>query len=239
MNLLELPDITIEGAARWDSAPLVMVLGGRAPSPEFLASLARGCEVWAVDRGVEACRAAGVVPAALIGDRDSGSAQSWRWAAERGAKTREYQSDKDLTDFQLALEILADECKNNEKRIILTGALGGRFDHLWSLTLSFLNRTRAGVPFCMADDREGVMFVRGGEAYSLSFARRPKALSLLSFSPLCRGVNLSGVHWPLTGAELRYDFPYAVSNRVEGEGRVEISCVSGTLGLYWTWNDAF
>lgn len=216
-----------------------MVLGGRAPSPDFLAALARGREVWAVDRGVEACRAAGVVPAALIGDRDSGSAQSWRWAAERGASTREYQSDKDLTDFQLALEILADECKNDEKRIILTGALGGRFDHLWSLTLSFMNLTRAGVPFCMADDREGVMFVRGGEGYALSFARRPKALSLLSFSPLCRGVNLSGVHWPLVDAELRYDFPYAVSNRVEGEGRVGVSCASGALGLCWTWNDAF
>ena len=186
-----------------------MVLGGRAPSPEFLASLSRGCELWAVDRGVEACRAAGIAPAVLVGDRDSGSAEGWRWAAERGAATREYQSDKDLTDFQLALEIFADEHKNSEKNIILTGALGGRFDHLWSLTLSFLNMTRAGVPFGMMDDRD------------------------------CSGVNLSGVHWPLTGAELRCDVPYAVSNRVEGEGRVEASCASGTLGLYWTWNDAF
>ena len=239
MNLLELPDITIEGGARGESAPLVMVLGGRAPSPEFLASLARGCELWAVDRGVEACRAAGITPAVLIGDRDSGSAEGWRWAAERGAKTREYDSDKDLTDFQLALEIFADECKNSEKNIILTGALGGRFDHLWSLTLSFLNMTRAGVPFCMADDREGMIFVRGGEAYALAFSRRPKALSLLSFSSVCRGVNLGGVRWPLSDAELRCDFPYAVSNRVEGDGRVEISCAAGTLGVYWTWGDAF
>lgn len=216
-----------------------MVLGGRAPSSEFLASLARGCELWAVDRGVEACRAAGITPAVLIGDRDSGSVEGWCWAAERGAKTREYDSDKDLTDFQLALEIFADECKNSEKNIILTGALGGRFDHLWSLTLSFLNMTRAGVPFCMADDREGMIFVRGGERCALSFARRPKALSLLSFSPVCRGVNLSGVHWPLSDAELCYDFPYAVSNRVEGGGRAEVSCASGTLGVYWTWGDAF
>lgn len=216
-----------------------MVLGGRAPSPEFLASLARGCELWAVDRGVEACRAAGIAPAVLVGDRDSGSAEGWRWAAERGAATREYQSDKDLTDFQLALEIFADERKNSEKNIILTGALGGRFDHLWSLTLSFLNMTSCGVPFCMADDREGMIFVRGGERYALSFAQKPKALSLLSFSPVCRGVNLSGVHWPLADAELRYDRPYAVSNRVEGKGRAEVSCGEGTLGVYWTWNDAF
>ena len=239
MKLLELPDTTIEGDARGDSAQLVMVLGGRAPSPGFLASLSRGREVWAVDRGVEACLAAGIVPAELIGDRDSGSALAWRRAAERGAHTREYQSDKNLTDFQLALEIFADECKDKEKGIILTGALGGRFDHLWSLTLSFLSMTRAGAAFCMADDREGVMFVYGGEANALSFARRPKALSLLSFSPLCRGVNLSGVHWPLADAELRCDFPYAVSNRVEGSGRVGVSCASGTLGLCWTWGDAF
>ena len=153
-----------------------MVLGGRAPSPKFLASLARGCELWAVDRGVEACRAAGIAPAALVGDRDSGSAEGWRWAAERGAATREYQSDKDLTDFQLALEIFADERKNSEKNIILTGALGGRFDHLWSLTLSFLNMTRAGVPFGMMDDREGMIFVRGGVTRSPSRAGRRRSL---------------------------------------------------------------
>ncbi len=195
-----------------------MVLGGRAPSPDFLARLAAlGC-VWAVDRGVEACRAAGVVPAMLIGDRDSGSAEGWRWAEEHGAPVREYRSDKDLTDFQLALDIFAGECKNNEKKIILTGALGGRFDHLWSLTLSFLNYTRAGVPFCIADDEEGMIFLHGPERYSLAFERRPKALSLLAFSTLCSGVSLSGVRWPLSDAELSCGFPYAVSNRVCAEG---------------------
>ena len=51
--------------------------------------------------------------------------------------------------------------------------------------------TRVGVPFGMMDDREGMIFRPRREAYALSFARRPKALSLLAFSPVCSGVNLS------------------------------------------------
>ncbi len=234
-----IPGVSIEKANCADAPLLVMVLGGRAPSPEFLARAAEYGEVWAVDRGVEACRAAEVVPAALIGDRDSGSAEGWRWAANMGARTREYERDKDLTDFQLALKIFASECKNNRKKIFLTGAFGGRFDHLWSVTLSFLNLVPGCVQFCCADDREGLLFIHGNERCSLDFKRRPKALSLLPFSRRCRGVNLSGVRWPLSGAEMELGFPYSVSNRVEGPGRVEASCSDGTLGLYWTWGDAF
>ena len=236
MDLIKLPDVEIKTDESEESSRAVMVLGGRAPSPEFLKSLALHGELWAVDRGVDACRAAGLVPCVVVGDRDSGSAQGWRWAAEHGAKTREYQSDKDLTDFQLALDIFANE-SYGDKKIILTGAFGGRFDHLWSLVISFISMTRGAL--CVADDAEGMIFLRSGESRALSFARRPKALSLLSFSPRCTGVNIRGVRWTLSDAELRFDFPYSVSNRIEGDGRVEVSCGDGLLALYWTWGDAF
>ncbi|OUO92934.1 thiamine diphosphokinase [Cloacibacillus sp. An23] len=236
---MELPGIAIENENIAEGGLCVMVLGGRAPSPEFLARAAEYGEVWAVDRGVEACRAAGIVPAMLVGDRDSGSAEAWRWAEENGAPVREYQSDKDLTDFQLALKIFVESHKNNGKKLFLTGALGGRFDHLWSLVISFLNLAPRGVQLCAADDHEGLLFLHGPQSYSLEFARKPKAVSLLSFSPRCEGVCISGVRWPLSCAELSYGFPYAVSNRVDGDGRVDVSCGYGTLGLCWTWNDAF
>lgn len=234
MSLIKLPgvEVTTHKSAH-DYA--LMVLGGRAPSSELLAMLASRAELLAVDRGVEACRAAGVVPAMLIGDRDSGSASGWLWAQEHGAITRDYPSDKDLTDFQLALETFAAERK--DKTIILTGGFGGRFDHLLSVVASFVSMARGAL--CMVDDAEGMLFIRGGEGLALSFARTPKALSLLSLSPVCRGVNICGVQWPLCGAELRFDFPYAVSNRVAEGEKVEVSCREGTLALYWTWDDAF
>ena len=128
----------------------LLVLGGRAPSPSWLSEFGSRGEVWAVDRGVEACRAAGIIPRRLVGDCDSASAESWRWAADNGVPVERYQSDKDLTDFQLALELFREKNKGRAKKIFLTGAWGGRFDHLWSLVLTFLNFSSPHVPFCIA-----------------------------------------------------------------------------------------
>ncbi len=239
MNTIRLPGIEIDSCRREERESVVMVLGGRAPSPGFLARLASLGEVWAVDRGVDICRGAGVVPSLLIGDRDSGSVPGRRWAASLGVPERRYERDKDLTDFQLALQIFVRERCAGGTNIILTGAFGGRFDHLWSAVVSFVGMTRSGVPFCVADDSEGMIFLTGGERRLLTFERRPEAVSLISFSPRCAGVGLSGTRWPLDGAELEYGFPYAVSNRVGESRRVAVSCREGTLGFYWTWCAAF
>ncbi len=214
-----------------------MVLGGRAPAADWLAALAFGGESWAVDRGIEACRAAGIVPRRLVGDCDSAAHESWRWAEDKGVLVERYQSDKDLTDFQLALEIF--RTKNNDcvKKIFLTGAWGGRFDHLWSIILSFLNFSSPHVPFCLADDREGLVIIEGPQEASFTFDRTPKAVSLLSFSDDCTGVCISGVRWPLKEATLRCGFPYAISNRLDDGLRARVSCEKGRLGFYWVWDE--
>ncbi|MDO5116211.1 MAG: thiamine diphosphokinase [Synergistaceae bacterium] len=236
MRLTNLPWVTIEkiGGAELPSA--LMALGGRPPAPSWLSGLKFDGEVWAVDRGIDICRAAGIVPQMLIGDGDSATREGWLWAEERGVPIRRYQSDKDLTDFQLALDIFRENNKNEVKRIFLTGAFGGRFDHLWSTAITFLNFSAPHVPFCAADDKEGLLILREGEEYSLSFQRLPEAVSLISFSEESRGVRLEGVRWPLDGARLSYGFPYAVSNRLNDGRRAKISCESGRLGLYWAWS---
>jgi thiamine pyrophosphokinase len=62
---------------------LLMVLGGRAPDAAWLSSLNFGGEVWAVDKGVEACQRAGLVPGRIIGDCDSAEPSSWQWAVNQ------------------------------------------------------------------------------------------------------------------------------------------------------------
>lgn len=217
---------------------LLMVLGGRAPSAAWLSSLSCFSKVWAVDKGIEVCRAAGLVPDMLIGDGDSASRESWRWAEEKNVPVHRFDSEKDLTDFQLALEICAREHKNQKKNIILTGAFGGRFDHLWSVVLSFLNSPVGCVPFCIADDREAMLFLQSEEHASVTFETAPKALSVIPFSPRCARVTFTGVRWPLDCAELKYSRPYSISNRLEGGRTAKLSCGEGTLGLYWIFNEA-
>lgn len=186
-----------------------------------------------MDRGVEACRAAGLVPDRLIGDQDSASLETWQWAEAQGVPVEKYDSDKDLTDFQLSLDLASQAAGG--RCLFVTGAFGGRFDHLWSAVVSFLNRCGRCVPLCMADDAEGMFFLKDAETLDLTFAKHPLAFSLVPFSESCRGVSLHGVRWPLEGVTLTYRDPYSVSNRVDAGLRASVSLSEGTLGCYWCW----
>ena len=108
---LELPRMRAllrrQGEAPSSSPPPLLVLGGRAPDPDWLRKVSLGRETWALDRGADACRAAGVVPSRILGDFDSVSDGARKWAERMGAKTDRYTPDKDDTDFQLALRLLS------------------------------------------------------------------------------------------------------------------------------------
>lgn len=212
---------------------LTLVLGGRAPQLEWFSSLALGGELWAVDKGVEVCRAAGRMPDRLVGDCDSASRESWQWAVDGGAPVFQYESEKDLTDFQLALD-LASELEDS-KNIFVTGAFGGRFDHLWSSVVSLLHRGDEYKPLGMADDREGVIFLRGEDSLDLEFARRPSVVSLIPFSRECWGVSIENVRWPLRDVVLEYRDPYSISNRIGDELKAAVRITTGLVGVYWTW----
>jgi len=76
MFLMNLPNISIETQIPDDT--VLFVLGGRAPSESWLSAIAFQTEVWAVDRGVNVCDAAGIVPSMLIGDADSADSVIWQ-----------------------------------------------------------------------------------------------------------------------------------------------------------------
>lgn len=232
-----LPHVAIECKGEKAQSSALLVLGGREPDAAWFAAAALGREVWAADRGVEICRKAGVIPEMLIGDCDSASQEGWEWAESQGVPCERYESDKDLTDFQLAVKIFCERNKTYAKKIFLTGAWGGRFDHLWSVVISFLNFPAPHIPFCIADESEGLALLAGPETIKFTFDGKPKALSLISFSEKCTGVSVQGVRWPLENAELRYAFPYAVSNRPAEGGELVVSCAEGRLGFYWVWDE--
>jgi thiamine pyrophosphokinase len=219
----------------------LFLLGGRAPDAEWLADLAprNRAEVWAIDSGAAVCRAAGLIPVEILGDRDSASPRDWEWALSKGARERRYDRDKNMTDFQLALSVFEENgngTNGGANRVLLvSGCFGGAFDHLLSIfdTLASGN----GDYFrCMIDDREGAFFLREDESASIEFVRAPEAISLLPVSETCR-VSLSGVKWPLLSEELERKYPWAVSNETLPDATdvcpVTVSCEEGRTALYW------
>lgn len=217
-----------------DGEAALFVIGGRAPTAPWLAHFCamNSPEVWAVDSGIAACRAASVKPAAIIGDMDSANSTDVEWARSAGAAEHRYDKAKNLTDFQLSLDM----CRCSGPHFV-TGCFGGRFDHLISAA-----DTIAASPYtsCMIDDVEGMFFLRATKGAQstkrvvLRFKHPMKAVSLLSVSPFCTGVSIAGTRWPIPGdTTLSRAYPWAISNEVDGDGTVYVGCEEGTLAVYW------
>ena len=235
---LLLPGVTVTAPA---AGPITLLaLGGRQPTAKwFQAASCSAVARCAVDKGVSVCREAGLIPHRLTGDCDSARAEDWQWAESCGAVVDRYQSDKDFTDFQLALALCSEkagEAGEGDGALLLTGCFGGRFDHLWSTVISFLKLSGRNQPLGMADDSEGLFFLTGPGELTAKFSRQPEAISLISFSEETTGLCLSGVHWPLENTTLKYAVPYSISNRAESS-LITLSCLSGTVGLYWVFKE--
>lgn len=219
---LALPRLDVLFAREVAAFPRLLVLGGRAPSPAWLRAVADGKEVWAVDRGAEACRAAGILPFRAVGDFDSAGADVRQWLVENGVPLDAHPADKDLTDFQLALDA---------GDLLVTGCWGGRFDHAFANIFSSLWGAERGARVLAFADATEVLFpLHAPEFLELTFGTPPEAVSLLPLSGTCGGVDIRGVKWGLDQALLSQSLPYAISNIPTGVVRVALS--EGVLGVY-------
>lgn len=227
------PQVALKLAAPINELPRLLITGGRPPATNWLRQMARTVrhgEVWAADHGVDACRAAGMLPDKLLGDGDSAGIDSWRWAEAAGVPTKKFPVAKDLTDTQLAIEGLA---QMGAPYIIVTGAFGGRFDHAYSTIYS---AAHAAVPCALIDEQEAIFFVRSGEGITIAPTARPKAISLLPITADCYGVTTENLRWELTGAMLKSSFPNAVSNELIADAtEFSITIECGILAVYLYW----
>ena len=211
----------------------MLVAGGRAPSDAWLRAAAPGRVLVCVDKGADACRAAGTLPSLYIGDGDSANQDTLEWIEKSGIESKRFPTEKDQTDTQLALDMLADK---QDAFVILSGGFGGRFDHLFSLVHAFAWTNLYG---CLADDHEFLLFLRDGDEATLHVSSVPQSISLLPLSPVCNGVAIDGVHWPLSGATLRQSNPYAISNRLSSpESCITVKNGSGILAIYLCWDES-
>ena len=228
-NMIVLPHIQAEFSYPLPDKELLLAGGGRPPAPEWLCAAASGRRLWCIDHGIDCCCRAGLLPQRLIGDGDSASQEAWHWAMLHNVEIAKFPPEKDYTDTQLTLEMAAGE----NSFVILTAALGGRFDHAYSTIFSFGS---SGLKGCIADDREAVFFLHTEESVRLALSKKPKAISLLPVSAEVTGVNISGVHWELEDVVLTQSCPYAVSNEAE-ENVLSVSVGMGILAVYICWQE--
>ncbi len=232
-SVISLPNVRLNFAKKIFREEFLLVAGGRAPSSSWLRSAASGRTLFCIDRGADACREARLLPSLHIGDDDSASPDTLEWIKNSKIESRRFPTDKDKTDTQLALNLLAEK---QDAFVLLSGSFGGRFDHAFSLVCAFAGTNLYG---CLADNREFLLFLRDGDDVSLQISSVPKIVSLLPLSPICEGVSIDGVHWPLSGATLRQDDPYAVSNRLSSSDQsISVRNGKGILAVYLYWDES-
>ena len=214
-----------------DEPEILFISGGRVPSREWFLKVIGGRKIFCVDKGIELCRACEVVPKILIGDFDSANQSAVEWARAKNVRVEKYPVDKDFTDTQLALSRAAEIF--GEHVAILTGVFGGRVDHLYStiFTCAAIDRK-----IFLADEREIIFYVKGGESVEVNFFRRPLAVSLLPITLTCEGVTTKNLHWELDCATLTQNFPNATSNRIDDD-KIFLSVGRGTLAIYFCFNE--
>lgn len=207
---------------------VVVVTGATELDPAAVAAVPGDAVVIAADGALDHALAAGLAPAGLVGDLDSISPAGLAWARAHATIDR-HDADKDLTDTELALAMAADL---NPARLVLLGA-GDRLDHLLAAIGALGHPALTSIPIVegwWGVQRMRVVHGPGKASLSLPVGT---TLSLLALHGPCTGVGVSGVRWPLDGAELAPLVGLGISN-LTTDPEVAVRVSTGVLTVIIT-----
>lgn len=184
----------------------VVVLGGDPVDPGVLEELPAARWVVAADSGIDHAARIGLDVDVLIGDMDSVSDHA---LATHDGPLERHPADKDATDFELALGLVAE--RPNIDRVIVVGGHGGRLDHLLAnaSVLASDRYSTLSMEWIAGDTR--VHVVRDHcELHGVP----GDTVSLLAIGGDAIGVTTRGLRWPLSGARLAAGEARGISNEL-------------------------
>jgi len=180
-------------------------------------------EIIAVDSGIEHLLNLSLDPNTLIGDLDSISKKSLDEVKKNGVKILAFNSKKDQTDFELALNYL-DEAEKSKVYII--GGESGEIDHLISIFLLIPSKSFF----------ENIIWLYGDKKiiFRQKLQLNIKKLTKFSLIPLSDLTNLSidGAEWNLDNKNIQFGETLTLRN-VTNEEHLNIRCDKGVFALIY------
>jgi len=182
--------------------------------------------VIAADSGADSAVAAGITVDRLVGDMDSIDPATLTATEAAGARVDRHPVDKDLTDFELALEAALGR---SPQQIVVVGGDGGRFDHV-------LGNVTVLAGLAERHPEVAVEAWFGAAHVVVATPRRPVVVrgtagDLVSMVPLhgpAIGVRSAGLRWELDDETVFTGFSRTMSNElVAAEARIALT--GGTL----------
>ena len=179
----------------------------------------------AVDRGLAAAGALGLMPDAAVGDFDSvDPAVLADFRRQEHIVWEVHQPEKDDTDTELAIKRAA---AMGAGYIVLLGATGGRLDHLLGNIHLLYPCLQRGVEACILDPGNKLYLIDGERR----FKRREVWGTYISFLPLTeevKGITLRGFKYPLTDKDIAIGTSLCISNELAADEAV-ITLQDGVL----------
>lgn len=213
--------------------PTCYIVGAGDFTPRDFAPVP-GDLVLAADGGYRALYSLGYTPDLLLGDFDS--LGDLRLPPD--LPVLRFPARKDDTDTGLALRHGLDR---GFRDFALYGCAGGRVDHLLANLQSMARVSRLGATIRLAAPEYDAWALTGpaphapdGPAATLTLPDRPGGtlVSVFCHGDRAEDVTLTGLSYPLDGADLTGDFPLGVSNRrLEGQPAT-VSVRRGTLLIF-------
>ncbi|HAY51316.1 MAG TPA: thiamine diphosphokinase [Acidimicrobiaceae bacterium] len=201
--------------------PVVLICGGPAPDEEAIKYIPIPSTLIAVDSGLDHARSLQLKPDLLIGDLDSISTSGLQWASQQEIKVKEFPSDKNKSDFELAL----DYARGVSNRLLAIGSDSGRVDQLFGMIAS-LASAAPHFDSCHALIGKTYCTFTTGEA---NIHRKNGAIvSVFAMGGIADGVSLRGFRWELAEATLLPGSSLGLSNELNGDiGKISVR--KGTL----------
>ena len=180
-------------------------------------------EIIAVDSGIEHLLNLSLNPNTLIGDLDSISKKSLDEVKKNGVKILAFKSNKDQTDFELALNYLEETEKS---KVYIIGGESGEIDHLISIFLLIPSKSFF----------ENIIWLYGDKRiiFRQKLELNIKKLTKFSVIPLTDLTNLSidGAEWNLDNKDIQFGETLTLRNNTNEE-QLNIRCDKGVFALIY------
>ena len=180
-------------------------------------------EIIAVDSGVEHLFKLSLDPNTLIGDLDSISENSLDKVKKNGVDIIAFNSNKDQTDFELALNYL----EGVENSIIyIIGGESGEIDHLLSIFLLIPLKSFFGNIIWVYGDKKII--------FRQKLKLNVKKMSKFSIIPLSDLSNLSidGAEWNLENKNIQFGETTTLRN-VANKDEINVNCDTGVFAFIY------
>ena len=181
--------------------------------------------VIAADAGYKALLDARITPDIVVGDFDT-----LKYVPDHPNVVK-LSPIKDVTDTWEAVTI---GLKQGYKEFHLYGCMGGRVEHTIANIQLLSHISEEGGKGYLYDEKNILTSIRSGEFITFDAAEEG-FISVFSLTDKSSGVNISGLKYNLSKAELTNTFPLGVSNEFVGKPS-SISVDNGTLLIIYPQN---